>query len=318
MDNAIFSSGKVAKITIDASAEQQRIDNLLIKILKGVPKSRIYRMIRKGEVRINGRRVRAEYRLQLSDTVRIPPVRCSLPENKPLANKQLRTQLEHRILFEDDYFIVVNKPSGIPVHGGTGVSSGLIETFRQIRPESKFLELVHRLDRETSGCLLLAKKRNCLLKLHEQFRSNRIKKYYTALLCGRWQKKKQLVDAALKKNIKQSGERMVKVSEDGKTAKTLFRRIDQVKSATLIEAELLTGRTHQIRVHAAHIGHAIAGDERYGNKTDNRFFRGLGLKRLFLHASRLNLIHPISGKALSFFAPLDDNLVKLIHNLKHE
>lgn len=313
-----MSSGKVEQIEIDESTEKQRIDNFLMKWLKGVPKSRIYRMIRKGEVRINRGRVRAQYRLQTGDTVRIPPVRRALPRPISPPGHKLKTRLEQRILFEDDYLIAINKPTGLPVHGGSGVNSALIESFRLVRSASKFLELVHRLDKETSGCLLIAKNRTCLVKLHELFYSGRISKCYTALVCGCFSRKKLLIDAPLVKSIKRSGERMVQVSPDGKTAKTLFKRVHRFESATLIEAQLLTGRTHQIRVHAAHSGYPIAGDNRYGNRDDNRRFREMGLKRLFLHASELNLTHPISGKTLSIQAPLDQDLLELIHNLEQQ
>ncbi len=318
MEKPSFVSVKVELIEINSSQEQQRIDNFLIKSLKGVPKSRIYRMIRKGEVRVNRGRVRAEYRIQAHDIVRIPPIRRSPPKSKPSVGGKNKIQLENRILFEDDDLMVINKPSGLPVHGGSRVNAGLIELFRAIRPDAKFLELVHRLDRGTSGCLLLAKKRSCLLKLHELFRSNQVQKYYTALVCGRWQPKKLLIDAPLKKNIQQSGERIVKVSTSGKVAKTLFRRMQRYKFATIVEAKLLTGRTHQIRVHAAYTGHPIAGDDRYGSKTDNRYFEEKGLKRLFLHASTVKLRHPISAKPLLIHAPIDEDLAKLIQHLKDE
>lgn len=318
MEKPSFSSGKVEQIEISSSQEQQRVDNFLIKSLKGVPKSRIYRMIRKGEVRVNRRRVRAEYRIKAHDIVRIPPIRRSPPKLKPSLKEKNKIQLEQRILFEDDDLMVINKPSGLAVHGGSGVNAGLIELFRVIRPDSKFLELVHRLDRGTSGCLLLAKKRSCLRELHEFFRSNQLQKYYTALVCGRWQPKRLLIDAPLQKNIRQSGERMVKVSTSGKAAKTLFRRMQRYKFATMVEAKLLTGRTHQIRVHAAYTGYPIAGDDRYGRKTDNRYFEQKGLKRLFLHASTVKLRHPISGKPLSIHAPIDEDLAKLIRHLEQE
>jgi len=317
MEKSNCGSGKVEQIEIDPSQEQQRIDNFLIKYLKGVPKSRIYRMIRKGEVRVNRRRVRAEYRIQALDILRIPPVRRSKPKIKPFVKEENKIHLEQRILFEDDGLMIINKPSGIPVHGGSGVNAGLIEMLRVIRPDSKFLELVHRLDRGTSGCLLLAKKRSCLKELHELFRSNQVQKCYTALVCGRWQPKKLLVDAPLKKNIRQSGERLVKVSTNGKLAKTVFRRVQRFKFATMIEAKLLTGRTHQIRVHAAHNGHPIVGDDRYGSRSDNRFFEEEGLKRLFLHASTLKLTHPMSGKPMSIYAPLDQELANLIQRLEY-
>lgn len=275
-------------------------------------------MIRKGEVRVNGGRVRAQYRLQSRDIVRIPPTRTAQSKPPSLPSNTICNQLEQRVLFEDSHLLVVNKPSGYAVHGGSGINIGLIETLRLMRSSTSYFELVHRLDRETSGCLLVAKKRSSLRTLHETFRDGKVYKLYTALICGCLKGKRTLVHAPLKKYIKQSGERLVKVNSDGKTAKTLFKPIRPFKSATMISAELLTGRTHQIRVHAAHLGNPIAGDDRYGNKEANRYFRENGLKRLFLHASRLTIKHPHTGKPLCIDAPLDDDLSRVIDRLEHE
>jgi 23S rRNA pseudouridine955/2504/2580 synthase len=299
----------------DANAEQ-RLDNFLIAYLKGVPKTRIYRMIRKGEVRVNKGRIDVSYKLMIGDIVRVPPVRTA---EKPLAaivQPTLRFCLENQILYEDDGFIVLNKPAGFAVHGGSGVSSGIIEALRQIRPQQKFLELVHRLDKETSGCLLIAKKRSVLKILHELFRGDGIRKTYLALLAGQFKHKKQVVDVPLLKNINQGGERMVVVSQAGKSAETLFTRLSQFQEATLVHAAPKTGRTHQIRVHAAWLGHPIVADDRYGEDAVNKTFKQRGFKRLFLHAEQLQFAHPISGAPLSFSAPLPEELQTLLDHEK--
>jgi 23S rRNA pseudouridine955/2504/2580 synthase len=299
----------------DANAEQ-RLDNFLIAYLKGVPKTRIYRMIRKGEVRVNKGRIDVSYKLVIGDIVRIPPVRTAEKPQETIVQPTLRYSLENQILFEDDGFIVLNKPAGFAVHGGSGVSSGIIEALRQIRPQQKFLELVHRLDKETSGCLLIAKKRSVLKILHELFRGDGIHKTYLALLAGRFKHKKQVVDVPLLKNINQGGERMVVVSQAGKSAETLFTRLSQFQEATLVHAAPKTGRTHQIRVHAAWLGHPIIADDRYGEDTVNKSFKQRGFKRLFLHAEQLQFAHPVSGAPLSFRAPLPDELQTLLDHEK--
>jgi 23S rRNA pseudouridine955/2504/2580 synthase len=296
-------------LEIDGDSAGQRIDNFLFTRLKGVPKSHVYRILRTGEVRVNGGRCQAQRRLEAGDVVRVPPIRIAEREDKPLPQSFLQQRLQSRILHEDDDFLVVNKPAGMAVHGGSGVSYGVIEGLRAIRPQAKFLELVHRLDLDTSGCLLIAKKRSALRYLHELFRADReIKKTYLALLCGAWARKQLLVDAPLKKNILQSGERVVKVARDGKPAQTEFRRLRKFAGATLVEAKLLTGRTHQIRVHATSMGHPIACDERYGDEARNQEFRRLGLKRLFLHAAELAFPHPRDHRPFHIKAPLDPEL----------
>ena len=248
-------------IEIDEESAGQRIDNFLFTRLKGVPKSHVYRILRKGEVRVNGGRCQAQRRLDSGDVVRVPPLRQAERNEREIPEALVQQRLADRILHEDEDFLVVNKPAGMAVHGGSGLSYGVIEGLRAIRPQAKFLELVHRLDRETSGCLLVAKKRSSLRHLHELFRADhQVKKVYLALLTGVWLRKQLLVDAPLKKNILQSGERMVKVARDGKPARTEFRRLRKFASATLVEASLFTGRTHQIRVHAQSLGHAIACD----------------------------------------------------------
>lgn len=305
---------KVQYIEITEANEGQRLDNFLMKILKGVPKSRIYRIIRKGEVRINKGRCDAKRKLILGDIVRIPPVRVAAEKDLIAAPAYLTSCLQRDILFEDNAILVINKPSGFAVHGGSGISSGVIETLRALRPESHFLELVHRLDRDTSGCLIIAKKRSALRTLHDYFRGDGVKKSYLALLQGRWEKQKLIVDQALQKNISQGGERMVKVSSSGKPSKTLFRRLTLYTDATLVEASPYTGRTHQIRVHAAWLGHAIIGDERYGDQQFNKNFRQRGYKRLFLHAHKLQFAHPVTGDILKLVAPLAPELQTLLDN----
>lgn len=307
---------KVQFIEITDALEGQRIDNFLVKHLKGVPKSRIYRIIRKGEVRINKGRCDAKRKLVLGDIVRVPPVRVAEPKELVSAPAYLKSSLQRDILFEDDAILVINKPAGFAVHGGSGISSGVIEALRELRPENRFLELVHRLDRDTSGCLIIAKKRSALRTLHEYFRGDGVKKSYLALLAGRWEKKKIIVDQPLLKNISQGGQRMVKVSSAGKPSQTRFRCLTAYQDSTLVEASPFTGRTHQIRVHALWLGHAIIGDERYGNRETNKVFRQRGYKRLFLHAHKLQFVHPVSGEVLKLVAPLADDLQTLLDKEK--
>lgn len=299
-------------VKIDASNATQRIDNYLICKLKGVPKSRIYRMLRKGEVRVNKGRTKAEYRLNLGDVVRIPPVRIATSRNRMVPDGLLVERLGGRILYEDDNLLVFDKPSGVAVHGGSGLYFGVIEGLRQLRPEDRFLELVHRLDRDTSGCLLIAKKRSALRILHSLFRDNRVSKHYLALLMGRLQRERITVDVPLVKNILKSGERMVAVSASGKSASTTFTVERRFAEATLVQAQPKTGRTHQIRVHAAHLGCPVACDERYGRSEENRALRKYGLKRLFLHASSVRFEHPKTGRNIEVKAPLDETLLEVL------
>lgn len=304
-------------VTITEANEQQRIDNFLRTQLKGVPKSLIYRIVRKGEVRVNKKRIKPEYKLVKGDVVRIPPVQVNHKDNElPSAKLNQVSQLEHCILYEDDRVLVINKPSGLAVHGGSGLNFGLIEGLRALRPNAPFLELVHRLDRDTSGCLLVAKKRSALRHLHEQLRQNKMNKVYCALVVGTWPNNRFKVKAPLKKNTLQSGERMVSVHADGKPSETHTRILKAYKRATLIEAKPITGRTHQIRVHCFHAGHSIAGDEKYTLAEDNAFFRQLGLHRLFLHASVIQFFHPVTEKVCKIEAPLHDELNQLLENLE--
>ncbi|MGR8979704.1 MAG: 23S rRNA pseudouridine(955/2504/2580) synthase RluC [Gammaproteobacteria bacterium] len=305
---------QVQFIEITESNSGQRLDNFLITLLKGVPKSRIYRIVRKGEVRVNKGRTEVQYRLHLGDIVRIPPIRRAETEAKSFIPQSLKEALQKNILYEDDGFLVLNKPAGFAVHGGSGIDSGIIEGLRQLRPESPFLELVHRLDRDTSGCLLVAKKRSALRLLHELFRSDQVQKVYMALLSGQWARKKMTVNAPLQKNVSKGGERMVVVSKTGKEAETFFKRLKLYRNATLVEASPKTGRTHQIRVHAAWLGHPIVGDERYGSDEVNRHFKLRGYNRIFLHAQQLTFQHPVAGKQLTISAPLPPQLENLLKN----
>ncbi|MGZ8136161.1 MAG: 23S rRNA pseudouridine(955/2504/2580) synthase RluC [Methylococcaceae bacterium] len=303
---------KVQLIEISEENCDQRLDNFLITRLKGVPKSHIYRIVRKGEVRVNKGRVDVKYRLVAGDIVRIPPIRVAERTEESFVAHGLKDALLQGILFEDDAFLIVNKPAGFAVHGGSGVSSGIIEGLRLIRPQAHFLELVHRLDKDTSGCLLIAKKRSALRQLHELFRDDHIQKTYIALLAGQWARKKLVVNAPLLKNISLGGERMVVISKAGKDAETLFRRLKLFRDATLVEASPKTGRTHQIRVHAASLGHPIVGDDRYGLDDINKAFKARGYKRMFLHAETLKFQHPATGVMLTISAPLPKQLDDLL------
>ncbi|MFC6440033.1 23S rRNA pseudouridine(955/2504/2580) synthase RluC [Bowmanella sp. JS7-9] len=309
------STPQVLFIEIDAEQDGQRIDNFLKTQLKGVPKSLIYRVLRKGEVRVNKKRVKPEYKLQSGDLVRVPPLRVA--EEKPLPSVRLDSvkNIEQQIIYEDKALMVVNKPSGMAVHGGSGISFGLIESLRALRPDAKFLELVHRLDRDTSGVILVAKKRSALTHLHEQLRSKTADKHYLALVKGQWPRNRHKVKAPLQKNILQSGERMVFVNDAGKPSETHFEVMDTFANATLVKASPITGRTHQIRVHCQHAGHPIACDDKYGDGEFDRLMQSSGLNRLFLHAWQIRFIHPQSETTVSFEAPLDDYLQGVLKRL---
>lgn len=306
---------QVQLLTIEAEHEGQRIDNFLKTQLKGVPKSLIYRILRKGEVRVNKKRIKPEYKLCTGDEVRVPPVRVAEKNELPSANLGSIQRLESQILFEDDAMIVLNKPSGMAVHGGSGLSFGVIEGLRALRPEARFLELVHRLDRDTSGVLLVAKKRSALRSLHEQLRVKTMRKQYLALVRGQWQPHVKVVNAPLRKNDLQSGERVVRVSSDGKPSETRFRIARQFAEATLVECSPITGRTHQIRVHTQHAGHPIACDDKYGEAAFDDKMRSQGLKRLFLHAWKLSFIHPADGREMQVEAPLAPELDDFLNKL---
>ncbi|MDE1982489.1 MAG: RluA family pseudouridine synthase [Betaproteobacteria bacterium] len=292
----------------------QRIDNFLLGHLKGVPKSHIYRILRSGEVRVNSGRVDATYRLRWGDRVRIPPVRTA-PAAPVGAPKQCKPVLGGFVIHEDESLLALNKPAGWAVHGGSGVSRGIIEQLRAERPQARFLELVHRLDRETSGILLVAKKRSALVALHALLRSHEVDKRYLALVKGRFPDEKRVVRQALTRYLTEAGERRVAVDSEGKTAETQFFRVRRFQEATLMQARLLTGRTHQIRVHLAHLGFPIAGDDKYGDFAWNKTLAKAGLKRMFLHAASLSFVHPTLGEPLSLEAPLPEDLQAYLDSL---
>jgi len=298
----------MAKVTwIDVGEDEagQRIDNYLLARLKGVPKTHVYRILRSGEVRINSRRVEASQRVAAGDRIRVPPVRVAeRDEDVPAPHFRLP------ILFEDEAFLAIDKPSGIAVHGGSGVAHGVIESLRAMRPDARFLELVHRLDRDTSGVLLVAKKRSALTALHEKLRTRDMDKRYLVAVRGRFRNEMQRVRAALAKRVTASGEKHVSVSDEGQDAETVFRRLGRGEEFSLLEAELLTGRTHQIRVHLTHLKHPVLGDDKYGDFELNKRLRKQGLKRMFLHAAALSFAHPVSGEKLRLEAPLPADLAK--------
>jgi len=307
---------QVRFITIDSEDAGQRIDNFLLKTLKGVPKSMIYRLLRKGEIRVNKKRTKPEYKLVDEDIIRVAPIRVSENTNTVSTQLNVVANLEKQILFEDERLIVINKPSGMAVHGGSGLSFGLIEALRALRPEARMLELVHRLDRDTSGCLVVAKKRSALRNLHEQLRNKTVQKFYHALVKGRWSNKLTRVTEGLKKNDLKSGERVVVVDNiNGKESETRYKVIQHYKNATLVRAFPVTGRTHQIRVHCQTKGHAIACDAKYGHEDFDQEMKTLGLKRLFLHAASIEFTHPLSNERIKVEAPLEPSLEKLLSKL---
>lgn len=293
---------------IQAGEEGQRIDNFLLAQLKGMPKSHVYRIVRKGEVRVNAKRVSPFYRLEEGDKVRLPPM--FLDEKASLAppSKRTETLLAERILYEDDRLLVINKPCGMSVHVGSTVRLGVVEALRHMYPKLGQLELAHRLDAETSGCLILAKKRSTLRELHELMRTGQMTKIYWVLTMGKWKDAELRVDAPLFKQYRDGGKHVVAVQRDGKASMTHFRRIKAFKHASLMEAKLLTGRTHQIRVHAQYQGHPVAGDDRYGDAEFNKYARQLGLKRMFLHAKSIEFTLPSTNQRIKVVAPLDSDL----------
>ena len=303
---------KVRKVNVSEDEAGQRIDNFLARYLKGVPKSHIYRILRRGEVRVNSGRIRAQYKVCAGDTVRIPPVRIS--ESKP--GHVPGINLEQHVLFENPRLLVINKPSGIAVHGGSGLSYGIIEALRAERSTAPYLELGHRLDRETSGCLVIAKRRSFLRAFHEQLQQGQVKKLYLALVDGQWQGGKRTVDVPLRKNQLRGGERMVSVDPEGKTAISVFRPVSVYQDTSLVEVELKTGRTHQIRVHGQHIGHPLAGDEKYGDEQFNRRMRAIGLRRMFLHAHIIEFVDPYDDEVITVSSPLDENVRAVLGHLE--
>lgn len=302
---------KVRKVSIDTELAGQRIDNFLRRELPGVPKGRLYRLLRRGEVRVNGGRIRAEYKLQEGDEVRLPPVRIRPGSDAPSAG--LAARVADRVLFEDKYLLVIDKPTGIAVHGGSGISHGVIELLRHARPELRDLSLVHRLDRETSGCLVLAKRRSALRTLHALFRDGVVEKNYLALAIGDWQFGEQLIDEPLLVQNRSGGERHVIVHKEGKSAQTRIRLSRTFGQYSLLQCSPLTGRTHQIRVHAQHAGFPLAGDERYGDAEENKKAKLLGLPRLFLHAQSI-AFPDSSGNEQHFTSPLAEDLERFLDN----
>lgn len=303
-------------VTIGENASGQRLDNFLIRELKGVPRTRLYRAMRKGEVRVNKGRVRADYRLVIGDTVRIPPLQIPSPSQPSSVPRRQLEQLLQKIVYEDDHLLVVNKPSGLAVHGGSGLSFGLIECLRQLRSDASYLELVHRLDRDTSGLILIAKRAVILRELHRQLREKHIDKCYLALVAGKWPRAVRVIDAPLQKNFLQSGERMVRVSQEGKRAITEFSIAERLPGATLLEVRPITGRTHQIRVHAQHAGFPLLGDVKYSNEHTEDMAKQIGLKRLFLHAASLRFSLEEQGE-LNLQAPLDNVLENILEKIRN-
>lgn len=306
---------EVKFVDIDADMAGQRIDNFLRNQLKQIPKSMVYRILRKGEVRVNKKRVKAEYKLQAGDIVRIPPVRISAEEDAaPVSTKLDKvSELEHCIIFEDDSMLILNKPSGTAVHGGSGLKFGAIEALRALRPQARFLELVHRIDRDTSGILLVAKKRSALRHLQAQFREKTVQKYYFALVMGEWKSSCKVVKAPLLKNEVNS---IVRVNPNGKASETRFKVLEKFQEATLIQASPITGRTHQIRVHAQYTGHPIAWDDRYGDRRFDAYTGKVGLDRLFLHAANIKFTHPGSEEKMDISAPMERRLEKALTGLR--
>jgi 23S rRNA pseudouridine955/2504/2580 synthase len=312
-----LSKDAVSWLTVDARSAGQRIDNFLTRILKGVPKSHVYRILRTGEVRVNKGRASADTRLVEGDVVRIPPVRRAERDADSRLVPKLGDQLA--VLYEDDALLAIDKPAGLAVHGGSGVSYGLIERLRAERSESRFLELVHRLDRDTSGVLLIAKKRSALTALHEQLRAGEVDKRYLVLVRGRWRDAKRAVRLPLHRFSTREGERRVRVDESGREAETVFYRRNvwprHDPAISLLEAELRTGRTHQIRVHLAHLGFPLAGDDKYGDYSWNRLLAKEGLRRMFLHAARIGFAHPESGVACIVESPMPAELERFCAHL---
>jgi 23S rRNA pseudouridine955/2504/2580 synthase len=297
---------------VDEGSAGQRIDNFLLRVCKGVPKSHVYRILRSGEVRVNGGRVAPTYKLREGDDVRIPPVRTAapaapvvVPVGQPLP-----------VAYEDEALLVVDKPAGLAVHGGSGVSFGVIEQLRRQRPEARFLELAHRLDRETSGLLIVAKKRSALTVLHDMMREGRVEKRYLSLVAGRWMNPQQHIKASLHKYLTPEGERRVSVHRDGKPAHSIVRLVRRWQSASLVEVELKTGRTHQIRVHLTHQGFALCGDDKYGDFALNKRLEKEGLRRMFLHAAILRFRHPLTDREIALESRLPEDLAGYLARLE--
>ncbi|MGH8182334.1 MAG: RluA family pseudouridine synthase [Rhodanobacteraceae bacterium] len=305
-----FSS--VRTLEVGAERDGQRVDNCLATLLKGVPKTHIYRLLRTGQVRVNGKRAKPDTRLAAGDRLRIPPVRVAEREEPGTPPTTMLNELRQAVIFEDRDFLAIDKPAGIASHGGSGIAFGAIELLRAARPE-EHLELAHRLDRDTSGVLVFARSRRGLVGVQELIRAGETKKQYLCLMTGKLKRAKFDVNAPLRKSVLSGGERMVRVDDDGKPALTFFREIERYPGASLVEATLATGRTHQIRVHAAHAGYSLAGDPKYGEREANKHFAKLGLKRMFLHAARFEF--ELGERAYSFSAPLPDDLRAVLDRL---
>lgn len=303
-------------ITVKADDIGQRIDNFLINHLKGMPKSRIYRIVRKGEVRVNKKRVAVNYRILTGDVIRLPPIMLEEKAKTIAPSTLTMDQLKSRIIFEDENIIIINKPAGMAVHGGSKVRIGVIEALRHAFPKIPNLELVHRLDSETSGCLILAKRKRILRDLHDLLRKGQVKKIYWTLTKGTWKKNELKVDVPLLKSYHEGGKHVVNVSASGKEALTMFKTLESFEDASLMEVRLMTGRTHQIRVHARYRGHPIACDDRYGDREFNKLTHQLGLKRLFLHAREIDFILPSTGQRIRVLAPLESDLERIINVLR--
>jgi 23S rRNA pseudouridine955/2504/2580 synthase len=300
---------------VSANDAGQRIDNYLLRHFKSVPRSRVYRLLRKGEVRVNGRRAKPDYRLAGGDRLRLPPVRTAAPRTEARVPDVLIERISRAVVHEDADLLVIDKPAGMAVHGGSGLSFGVIEALRAARPQET-LELVHRLDRETSGCLLVARRRPALRTLHALLREGAVEKRYLALVSGHWSLGHKRIDVPLKTRQLQGGERVVKAHAAGKSSATEFRPVQFFgKRATLMEAALETGRTHQIRVHAAYVGHPVAGDDKYGDREANESLRKLGLTRMFLHAQTVSFVWPESGREFTASVPLDAELKAVLDRL---
>ena len=325
-----ISEAAAAFLTVDEASEGQRVDNYLTKMLKGVPKSHVYRILRSGEVRVNKKRIDADFRLSLGDVVRVPPTRSSAVE-KPQLNSAATAKFDQSILFEDEAMLVLDKPAGYAVHGGSGINLGVIEQMRLERPKAKFLELVHRLDRETSGVLMLAKKRTALVALHEMIRQNQTDKRYTVLVHGVWVDAKKRVVLDLQRYLLPNGERRVNVVTDPskdkynerQSSETIFRLKRNFNHPVLgqfsmLEAQLVTGRTHQLRVQLSHLGFPIAGDDKYGDFSLNKILQKQGLKRMFLHSTVTKIRHPLTQDKLELIAPLPVELSQFIEKLEKD
>ncbi|SDI00375.1 23S rRNA pseudouridine955/2504/2580 synthase [Vibrio xiamenensis] len=306
---------QVQFVDIDDDMAGQRVDNFLRNQLKSIPKSMIYRILRKGEVRVNKKRVKAEYKLEAGDVVRIPPVTVTeKPQDEAPSTKLNKVaELEDKIIYEDEHLLILNKPSGTAVHGGSGLKFGAIEALRALRPNARFLELVHRIDRDTSGILLVAKKRSALRHLQAQFREKTVNKYYFALVMGKWKPSCKVINAPLLKNEVNS---IVRVNPQGKPSETRFKILESFEQATLIQASPITGRTHQIRVHTQYAGHPIAWDDRYGDRRFDAYTSKVGLDRLFLHAANIRFIHPKTEQWMDVNAPMEEKLQRVLDGLR--